>query len=112
MKAYEAYKDDPAAVAALVKAGGEAYRSVKTQTEIYEEMGTIEKNRQDYEDKVEFLRKMEKGLSHCSPDAQIILKNEVFTKPERKWYRRYYTATTYYRHRHRAYLEFLRCLDI
>ncbi|MBQ1382439.1 MAG: hypothetical protein IIY73_00865 [Solobacterium sp.] len=112
MKAYEICKDDPAAAAALVNAGGETYRSVKTQTQIYEEMGTIDRNRQDYEDKMEFLKKMEKGLSYCSPDAQIILRNEVLRKPEPKWYRRYYTTTTYYRHRHTAYLEFLRCLDI
>ncbi|MBR2990935.1 MAG: hypothetical protein IKF51_05680 [Solobacterium sp.] len=111
-KAYIRYKDDKAALESLVRVIGDSYRNCCIQTEIYEGMNLVDRYRNDYEDKKQFILKIQKGLPFCSRDTRIIIEHEVLTISESKWYTKYFTTSSYYRHKYKAYIEFLRCLDI
>ena len=65
-------------------------------------------------------RKIESGIkvvSHIDnviealdEDDRFIIEKEIVEGRKGNWYMEYFSASSYYRHRNRAYMNFLRCL--
>ena len=51
------------------------------------------------------------NVARCMSDKErIIIQNEVIEGKTGKWYLEYFSAPSYYRHRKKAYTDFLDCL--
>ncbi|MBO4919202.1 MAG: hypothetical protein J5365_03500 [Erysipelotrichaceae bacterium] len=51
------------------------------------------------------------NVAECLGEKErLIIQKEVIEGKSGKWYLEYFSAPSYYRHRRKAYSEFLRCL--
>ena len=56
------------------------------------------------------VKHIEYCLNSLDIKSRIIIQNEVIEGKTGKWYLEYFSASTYYRLRKKAYEDFLRCL--
>lgn len=90
---------------------GDAYRGCVRRIDLAENSGITcvsERISDDYA----FRNYLERALQDCTKDTQLITVNDFLEIHERTWYLRYFSQSSYYRHRKKAVDEYLHCLEI
>ena len=59
---------------------------------------------------IKIIAHIENVIDSLEEDDRFIIEKEVIEGKRGNWYLDYFSASSYYRHRNRAYMNFLRCL--
>lgn len=95
----------------IIKYLGNSYKTSKRRIEIIEDTNKVEENYKIYDDDNEFVHTIEKALHACSPQSQIIIRNDYLLDIDASWYKSYFARSSYYRYKNKAIREFLDRLD-
>ena len=96
----------------VLKYIGEAYQRSRKRLDMRVRGRMVAENSRSYESDRDLVGLIDRTLRDCSADTRCIIINDYLISSRPAWYKSYYPASTYYRLKHKALEEFIRCLNM